>query len=122
MVRVRTRARRVHKLASPEPPNAEQIALVRACKHIVVRNSKVEMFKNFMRLSVDKWGKITPHPDGVESTPPPPAEVNLEHNLSTVEYECVSAMEGEAFDDVPDPDFGGTYDEGFDAFDIAVSS
>ena len=71
----------------------------------MIRNSKVEMFKNFMRLSVDKWGKISAFPDGVESTPPAPDSVNLLQNLSTVEYECVSAADAgdvyEAEDDAP---------------------
>lgn len=67
----------------------EQIELLKECKVAVVRNSKVDMYHNFMRVSVDKWGKISAHPDGIASTPPAPTCINREHNLSTIEYEQV---------------------------------
>jgi replication factor A1 len=67
----------------------DQIEKLRKCRTVVLRNTKVDMFQSFMRLSVDKWGKISAHPDGIASTPPAPAFVNREHNLSQVEYEQV---------------------------------
>jgi replication factor A1 len=64
----------------------EQLDIVKPGKTIIVRNSKIDMFKGFMRLAVDKWGKI-------ESTKDEPFEVNQNNNLSTVEYELVTANE-----------------------------
>jgi replication factor A1 len=52
-------------------------------KTIIVRNAKIDMFKGFMRLAVDKWGKI-------ENAPDLNAEVNTQNNLSNIEYELVT--------------------------------
>lgn len=73
---------------------------------MVVRNAKIDMYKNFIRLAVDKWGKLTAYPDGIASTPAPPDKVAEEPNLSSVEFECVN-------DDFPATDEG----EGFDLND-----
>jgi len=59
-----------------------QIDVVVPGKTIVVRNAKIEMFKGFMRLSVDKWGNIRPS-DAADF------EVNMNNNMSLVEYELV---------------------------------
>jgi len=67
----------------------DQIDLVQAGKTIIVRNSKIDMFKGFMRLAVDKWGKIE------VVTEPATFEVNTENNLSTIEYELVTVNENE---------------------------
>lgn len=49
---------------------------------VEVRNVKVEMFNDaFMRVVVDKWGKI------ISSSEPANFNVNLDNNLSSVEYE-----------------------------------
>ena len=53
---------------------------------VVVRNARVDMFRGFMRLRVDKWGKLAAHPDGVASTPAAPTEVRLENNVSMAQY------------------------------------
>ena len=53
---------------------------------LVVRNARVDMFRGFMRLRVDKWGKLAAHPDGVASTPAAPTEVRLENNVSMAQY------------------------------------
>jgi replication factor A1 len=62
----------------------EQIDLMKPGASIIVRNSKVEMFKGYMRLSVDKWGKIEPAKPGTK------IHVNESQNRSTVEYELVT--------------------------------
>eukprot|EP00640_Fibrocapsa_japonica_P007085 CAMPEP_0113939164 /NCGR_PEP_ID=MMETSP1339-20121228/5529_1 /TAXON_ID=94617 /ORGANISM="Fibrocapsa japonica" /LENGTH=160 /DNA_ID=CAMNT_0000942587 /DNA_START=33 /DNA_END=515 /DNA_ORIENTATION=- /assembly_acc=CAM_ASM_000762 len=67
----------------------EQIDMMSPGNVVVVRNASIEMFKGYMRLVVTKWGKITAHPDGIESTPPAPSSTNTENNLSSVEYELV---------------------------------
>lgn len=101
---------------------AEQIDVVEAATRgsgcIVVRNARVDMYKNFMRLAVDKWGKITAFPDGIESTPDGPSVCAAEPNLSTVEFECVTdgAQEG-GLDEGFDPD-----DPAMDLQDMALQS
>lgn len=94
-------------------PVAEQIPVVQQSQVIVVRNAKIDMYKNFMRLAVDKWGKISAHPDGIASTPAAPASCAAEPNLSTVEYECVNEgfEEGEDADDYREEYEGGGGDE-----------
>jgi replication factor A1 len=63
----------------------DQIDLVQPGKSIIVRNAKIEMFnKGFMRLVVDKWGKIEPAKEPLNF------EVNKDNNLSNVEYELVT--------------------------------
>jgi replication factor A1 len=60
----------------------EQIDLLKPGSVVEVRNVKVEMFNDaFMRVVVDKWGKI------ISSSEPANFNVNLDNNLSSVEYE-----------------------------------
>uniref|UniRef100_A0A1J3IXB9 Single-stranded DNA binding protein Ssb-like OB fold domain-containing protein n=2 Tax=Noccaea caerulescens TaxID=107243 RepID=A0A1J3IXB9_NOCCA len=61
----------------------DQIDTVSKGSTIVLRNCKVEMFKNHMRLAVDKWGLIEP------SKTPLNEEINTKENLSETEYELV---------------------------------
>lgn len=49
---------------------------------VEIRNGKIEMFQGFMRLEVDKWGKIV-------RSASPLADVNAAKNMSSVEYELV---------------------------------
>ena len=49
----------------------------------MIRNAKVEMFKGFMRLAVDKWGSVKPAPEAAKF------EVNVKNDLSAIEYELV---------------------------------
>jgi len=65
-----------------------QIDAVQPGSTIIVRNSKIDMFKGFMRLAVDKWGSV--------KTAPQPAtfQVKTDNNLSNVEYELVTVNEG----------------------------
>eukprot|EP01115_Flamella_aegyptia_P005926 TRINITY_DN24923_c0_g1_i1.p1 TRINITY_DN24923_c0_g1~~TRINITY_DN24923_c0_g1_i1.p1 ORF type:complete len:138 (+),score=25.16 TRINITY_DN24923_c0_g1_i1:83-496(+) len=62
----------------------EQIDLVQPGRTIIVRNSKIDMFKGFMRLAVDRWGKIE------LAKEPADFKVNSNNNLSSVEYELVT--------------------------------
>ena len=56
------------------------------------------MFKGFMRLTVDKWGKLEDVSNTPPSSPIPQStfEVNTSHNLSAIEYELVTIPEREA--------------------------
>ena len=50
------------------------------------------MFRNFMRLLVDKWGSITLYDDkgdGGSAIASSSFSVKSSNNLSLVEYECV---------------------------------
>ena len=47
------------------------------------------MFKGFMRLTVDKWGKIE------AASQPATFEVNTQNNLSAIEYELVTIHDRE---------------------------
>mmetsp|Transcript_33236 Transcript_33236/g.43800 ORF Transcript_33236/g.43800 Transcript_33236/m.43800 type:complete len:171 (-) Transcript_33236:233-745(-) len=77
---------------------------------VVVRNATVEIFKGYMRLVVNKWGKISLHPDGIESTPPLPETLNTENNLSSVEYELVDVPNSQSNSKVTE-DTGGADDQ-----------
>ncbi|KAG5374757.1 hypothetical protein IGI04_039353 [Brassica rapa subsp. trilocularis] len=50
---------------------------------VTLRNAKIDMFKDTMRMAVDKWGLI-------QVTDPVSFEVNRQNNLSLVEYELVT--------------------------------
>jgi len=50
-------------------------------KVIAIRNGRSEVFKERMRLEVDKWGKITEEPNHEVKS------VKTDNNLSEVEYE-----------------------------------
>ena len=52
---------------------------------MTVRNAKVAMFHNHMRLAVDQWGLIEP------AAEPLSEQVDAANNLSSVEYELVDA-------------------------------
>ena len=52
---------------------------------VTIRNAKVAMFRNHMRLAVDQWGLI-------EAASEPLSEsIDTANNLSNVEYELVDA-------------------------------
>lgn len=72
----------------------DQIELLAPDAVLVVRNSNADIFNGFMRLNVKQWGKLSPHPDGIASTPAAPATVNTENNVSAVEYELVTVEDG----------------------------
>mmetsp|Transcript_19447 Transcript_19447/g.43794 ORF Transcript_19447/g.43794 Transcript_19447/m.43794 type:complete len:636 (+) Transcript_19447:58-1965(+) len=49
--------------------------------YIKVQNARARMINGFVRIVVDKWGKVQ------EATPDEPFEANEQHNISLVEYE-----------------------------------
>lgn len=59
------------------------VDLMKTGATVILRNAKIDMFKDTMRMSVDKWGRI-------EVTDPVSFEVNRDNNLSLVEYEVVT--------------------------------
>jgi replication factor A1 len=52
---------------------------------VTIRNAKVAMFHNHMRLAVDQWGLIE------ASTEPLTEPIDSTNNLSAIEYELVDA-------------------------------
>eukprot|EP00188_Purpureofilum_apyrenoidigerum_P000194 Plantae.Rhodophyta-Purpureofilum_apyrenoidigerum.ctg1076.p2 GENE.Plantae.Rhodophyta-Purpureofilum_apyrenoidigerum.ctg1076~~Plantae.Rhodophyta-Purpureofilum_apyrenoidigerum.ctg1076.p2 ORF type:complete len:134 (+),score=29.28 Plantae.Rhodophyta-Purpureofilum_apyrenoidigerum.ctg1076:267-668(+) len=63
----------------------EQIAQMNEGSVVALRNCKVNMHKNFMRLAVDKWGAIKPSEEDI-----PSSGLNTDKNISAVEYELVN--------------------------------
>eukprot|EP00357_Protocruzia_adherens_P035526 CAMPEP_0115015820 /NCGR_PEP_ID=MMETSP0216-20121206/27022_1 /TAXON_ID=223996 /ORGANISM="Protocruzia adherens, Strain Boccale" /LENGTH=135 /DNA_ID=CAMNT_0002386065 /DNA_START=41 /DNA_END=448 /DNA_ORIENTATION=- len=63
----------------------EQIDLMQPGKFITIRNGKVNMIQNFMRLDVNKWGAIR---EGAEETFT--GDVKESTNMSKTEYELVT--------------------------------
>lgn len=59
---------------------------VKAGDWLYVRNSKIVMHENKMRLVVDRWGLIEPVPAAQQPKDEQPLESN---NLSATEYELV---------------------------------
>lgn len=70
-------------------------------EHVVIRNCKIRVFRRHMRVEVDRWGKISACPDGIESTPPPPPSVNVSNNISETEYlvKVLDSGEGDSLSD-----------------------
>ena len=65
---------------------SEQVEVVQEPgKTIIARNSKIDMYKGFMRLAVDKWGKLE------KATEPATFEVKSDNDMSAIEYELVKA-------------------------------
>ncbi|KAK1368712.1 Replication factor A1 [Heracleum sosnowskyi] len=61
----------------------DQVDLMKPGTTVIIRNSKIDMFKGSMRLAVDKWGRV-------EVTEPAKFDVKEDNNLSLVEYELVN--------------------------------
>merc|ERR1712066_181006 len=57
-----------------------QVGLCEAGKSIIVRNTAAKMFKGFIRVEVDKWGKIEVAPEAHECEP------KSEPDVSATEY------------------------------------
>ncbi|KAG7967635.1 hypothetical protein I3843_08G108800 [Carya illinoinensis] len=64
----------------------DQIDIMKPGATVILRNAKIEMFKGFMRIAVDKWGRV-------EVTELANFDVKEDNNLSLVEYELVDAIE-----------------------------
>jgi len=59
---------------------------------VVLRNCSVELFQGkHIRIAVTKWGKLTPYPDNIPSTPPPPTKMNRERNFSSIDLSLVAS-------------------------------
>ena len=57
---------------------------------VVLRNCSIELFQGkFIRLAVNKWGKVVPFPDGISSTPTLPTMMNDTLQLSIVDVSDV---------------------------------
>ncbi|WOL03152.1 hypothetical protein Cni_G11872 [Canna indica] len=65
----------------------EQVDLMKPDTNVILRNAKVDMFKGSMRLAVDKWGRI-------EVTDDADFTVKEDNNLSLIEFELVTVVEG----------------------------
>ncbi|VVB11258.1 unnamed protein product [Arabis nemorensis] len=61
----------------------DQVDLMKPGATVILRNSRIDMFKGTMRLAVDKWGLI-------EATEPASFTVKEDNNLSLVEYELIN--------------------------------
>ncbi|CAH8314543.1 unnamed protein product [Eruca vesicaria subsp. sativa] len=61
----------------------EQVDLMKPGETVILRNSRIDMYKGTMRLGVDKWGRI-------EATEPASFTVKEDNNLSLVEYELIN--------------------------------
>lgn len=58
---------------------------------VVLRNCTLELFQGkHIRLAVTKWGKITPYPDHIASTPVPPSKMNEDRFFSSIDLTVVA--------------------------------
>lgn len=64
----------------------DQVDMMQPGATVIIRNSKIDMFKGSMRLAVDKWGRV-------EVTESAKFEVKEDNNLSLIEYELVSVAD-----------------------------
>eukprot|EP00522_Entomoneis_paludosa_P013716 CAMPEP_0172441126 /NCGR_PEP_ID=MMETSP1065-20121228/1696_1 /TAXON_ID=265537 /ORGANISM="Amphiprora paludosa, Strain CCMP125" /LENGTH=536 /DNA_ID=CAMNT_0013190323 /DNA_START=194 /DNA_END=1804 /DNA_ORIENTATION=- len=59
---------------------------------VVLRNSTLELYQGkHIRLAVTKWGKLTPYPDQVASTPAPPSRMNNDRYFSLIDLSAVAS-------------------------------
>jgi len=75
----------------------EQIDSVPIGSTVVVRNAIPRVIQGYLRIIVNRWGKIAPHPDGVASTPAAPTQLNLQNDVSAVEYDYFFSIQNAAF-------------------------
>ena len=61
----------------------EQLDQIKEGQVITVRNCHANVTGEHLRLEVDRWGKIEPSSEKIDS-------INTKNNLSVVEYELVS--------------------------------
>ena len=61
----------------------EQVDKVKEGQVITVRNAHANVYQEHLRLEVDRWGKLEPSTQRVDS-------VKTSNNLSDVEYELVA--------------------------------
>ncbi|KAH7651042.1 replication factor A1 protein [Dioscorea alata] len=65
----------------------DQVDLMKENSTVIIRNAKIEMFKGSMRLAVDKWGRV-------EVTDPADFTVKEDNNLSLLEFEQLTVVQG----------------------------
>jgi hypothetical protein len=59
---------------------------------VVLRNCTLELYQGkHIRLAITKWGKMSPFPDTVASTPPPPSKINRDRNFSLIDLSVVAS-------------------------------
>lgn len=59
---------------------------------VVLRNCTLELYQGkHIRLAVTKWGKLTPYPDNIASTPAAPSKINRERNFSLIDLSLVAS-------------------------------
>ncbi|KAL7561219.1 hypothetical protein ACA910_004141 [Epithemia clementina (nom. ined.)] len=59
---------------------------------VVLRNATLELYQGrHIRLAVTKWGKLTPYPDRVASTPAPPSRMNDDRYFSFIDLSAVAS-------------------------------
>jgi hypothetical protein len=59
---------------------------------VVLRNCTLEIYQGkHIRLAITKWGKLSPYPDQVPSTPPPPSKINRDRNFSKINISLVAS-------------------------------
>lgn len=73
----------------------------------VLRNCTLELYQGkHIRLAVTKWGKLTPYPDQIASTPPPPSKINYDRNFSLIDLSLVASETPVALQTVNESDPG----------------
>jgi len=60
----------------------DQVDMMEPNAWVVMHNAKIDMFKNNMRLAVNQLGKVEPSQD-------PGWAINVDYNMSAIEYELV---------------------------------
>ena len=63
----------------------DQLNFVKPGAVVTVRNAHANVYKEHIRIEIDKWAKIEPSTEKVDS-------VNTSNNLSAVEYELVQVQ------------------------------
>mmetsp|Transcript_10351 Transcript_10351/g.31864 ORF Transcript_10351/g.31864 Transcript_10351/m.31864 type:complete len:132 (-) Transcript_10351:2007-2402(-) len=61
----------------------EQVDIAEPGSTILIRNAKIDMFRGYMRLSVDKWGGLA------RSDSPMSHHINEENDMSATHYVCL---------------------------------
>ncbi len=60
-----------------------QLDIIKEGAVITIRNAHAKVVKEHLRIEIDKWAKVEPSKERVQT-------VNLSKNLSDIEYELVS--------------------------------
>lgn len=66
----------------------DQVEKMKAGTTVTLRNAKIDMFKGSMRLAVDRWGRVEVAEEPADFT------VKEDNNLSLIEYELVTLVDG----------------------------